>query len=154
MKRTTVLTLTTMVVSLIFATGAYAFFGGKFKTIKPENGLLKIGVADIDDGRAHYFKARADDGTEVSFFVLKSQDGVIRAAVDACDVCYRAGKGYVQAGDYMVCENCGQKFSSNRINVVKGGCNPAPLERQIQGEHLVISMAEINANSWYCQYKN
>ena len=29
----------------------------------------------------------------------------------------------------MVCNNCGQKFSSDLINEIKGGCNPAPLER-------------------------
>jgi hypothetical protein len=23
----------------------------------------------------------------------------------------------------MVCKNCGQKFASNKINVIKGGCN-------------------------------
>ena len=90
----------------------------------------------------------------VTYFVLKSSDGVIRAAIDACDVCYRAGKGYTQEGDYMVCENCGQRFASTRINVVKGGCNPAPLNRVVKGSNLIIKIADINQNSWYCQYKS
>ena len=79
----------------------------------------------------------------VSFFTLKSRDGVIRAAIDACDVCFRTGKGYVQDGRFMVCENCGQKFISSRINIVKGGCNPAPLKREVIGEYLVIKMEDI-----------
>ncbi|MBW2565258.1 MAG: DUF2318 domain-containing protein [Deltaproteobacteria bacterium] len=86
-------------------------------------------------------------------YVLKSSDGVIRAAIDACDVCYRSGKGYVQEGDFMVCTNCGRRFASTRINEIKGGCNPAPLNRKIIGKNLVIEMKDINANSWYCQYK-
>ena len=132
---------------------ANAFVGGKFKKLKPKQGNLYIPIKKIDDGKAHYFKARAEDGIDVKFFVVKSADGVIRAAVDACDVCYRSGKGYVQEGDLMVCTNCGQKFPTNRINVIKGGCNPAPLERNVQGKNLVISMADINKNSWYCQFK-
>lgn len=132
---------------------AQALMGGKFKTLKPRQGKLYIPVKKVNDGKAHYFKTRAEDGIDVKFFVVKSADGVIRAAVDACDVCYRSGKGYVQEGDVMVCTNCGQKFSTNRINVVKGGCNPAPLERNVQGKNLVISMAQINKNSWYCKFK-
>jgi len=88
-----------------------------------------------------------------SFFVLKSSDGVIRAAIDACDVCYRSGKGYVQESDFMVCTNCGRRFASTRINEIKGGCNPAPLNRKIIGKNLVIAMKDINANSWYSKFK-
>lgn len=138
---------------MITATGAYSFFGVSFKAIKPVNGVLKIPVKQINDGKAHYFKTMADDGIMVGFFTLKSRDGVIRAAIDACDVCFKSGKGYVQEGDYMVCTNCGQRFLSTRINVVKGGCNPAPLERRIEGAYLAIKMEDINKNSWYCKFK-
>jgi len=129
------------------------FGGGSSNTLTPKNAMLTIPVKDISDGKAHYFKVKADDGVLVTFFAVKSKDGVIRAAIDACDVCYKAGKGYVQEGDFMICENCGQRFATSRINVVKGGCNPAPLKRAIQGSNLVISMQDINANSWYCRYK-
>lgn len=138
---------------LLNVTGSHAFLGGKFKTLKPKDGKLYIPVKKINDGKAHYYKAKADDGIMVKFFVIQSRDGVIRAAVDACDVCYRAGKGYIQDGNVMVCENCGMRFATERINVVKGGCNPAPLNRVVEGKNLVIAMADINANSWYCKYK-
>ncbi len=121
--------------------------------ITPTNGRLEIPVASINDGKAHHFKAKADDGTMVTFFVLKSADGVIRAAIDACDVCYRSGLGYYKEGDNMVCKNCGQKFASNKINVIKGGCNPAPLNRAVVGDKLVIQMRDININSWYMKYR-
>ncbi|THB81012.1 MAG: DUF2318 domain-containing protein [Desulfobacteraceae bacterium] len=138
---------------LLFIADGYAFFGGKFKTLKPENGKLMIPIKDIDDGQAHYFKAKSKNGIMVSFFTVKSPDGVIRAAIDACDVCYRSGKGYVQQGDVMVCTNCGRKFATGRINEVKGGCNPAPLNRVVDSGKLVVDMADINANAWYCEYK-
>ncbi len=121
--------------------------------ITPTNGKLEIPVAGISDGKAHHFQVKADDGTMVTFFVLKSADGVLRAAIDACDVCYRSGLGYYQEGDNMVCKNCGQKFASNKINVIKGGCNPAPLNREVNGDKLVINMRDINMNSWYMKYR-
>ena len=121
--------------------------------ITPTNGKLEIPVAEINDGKAHHFQVKSDDGTMVTFFVLKSADGVLRAAIDACDVCYRSGLGYYQEGDNMVCKNCGQKFASNKINVIKGGCNPAPLNRVVAGDKLVIQMKDINMNSWYMKYR-
>jgi len=142
-------------VLILFFTGsnAFAFFGGKFTTLTPKDGNVMIPVKSVSDGKAHYFKVKADDGIMVDFFLVQSADGVIRAAVDACDVCYKAGKGYAQEGDSMVCGNCGMRFATGRINDVKGGCNPAPLTRAINGENLVISMQEINTNAWYCKYK-
>ncbi len=137
----------------VFQGTAFSFWGPKMTKLKPVNGQVSIPINKINDGKAHYFKVKADDGIVVTFFTLKSKDGIIRAAVDACDICYRAGKGYVQQGDYMVCINCGQRFASNKINVLRGGCNPAPLEREVAGENLVIAMSQINANSWYCKYK-
>lgn len=121
--------------------------------LTPANGKLEIPLAGVNDGKAHHFQVKSDDGTMVTFFVLKSADGVIRAAIDACDVCYRSGLGYYQEGDKMVCKNCGQKFASNKINVIKGGCNPAPLNRTVDGDKLVIQMRDINMNSWYMKYR-
>lgn len=142
-------------VSFMFAcssTDSDAGFG-RSNVLKPVAGQVQIPLAKVSDGKAHHFKVKADDGTMVTFFVLKSKDGVIRAAIDACDVCYKAGKGYYQEGDFMVCENCGQKFAASRINVVKGGCNPAPLNRVVKGDKLVIEMKDINANTWYMKYR-
>lgn len=147
------ITLTIVLVLLSAGSNSYAFFGSKFKTLKPKQGNLYIPIKDVSGGKAHYFQAKADDGTMVEFFLVQSEDGVVRAAIDSCDVCYRSGKGYVQDGNVMVCTNCGRRFATDRINEVKGGCNPAPLMRVIDDKDLVISMQNINANAWYCKYK-
>jgi uncharacterized membrane protein len=96
----------------------------------------------FDDGRAVHFQYK-DDSTIIRYFVLKSSDGVIRAAFDACDVCWPSGKGYYQDGNDMVCANCGQRFSSILINEVRGGCNPEPLARKISGDNLLIRVEDI-----------
>ena len=140
-------------VSFVFACSSAESDAGSSGLLKPVAGQLQIPLAKVSDGRAHHYQVKADDGTMVSFFILKSNDGVVRAAIDSCDVCYKAGKGYYQEGDFMVCENCGQKFASSRINVVKGGCNPAPLNRVVKGNKLIVEMKDINANKWYMQYR-
>jgi uncharacterized membrane protein len=120
----------------------------KYTSVKENNGEVRIAAADVSDGKAHYYTYRNGDKT-IKFFIVKSSDGVIRAAFDACDVCFSAKKGYSQEGDFMVCNNCGQKFHSNRVNVVEGGCNPAPLKREKIGEQLVIRVADILPGSRY-----
>jgi uncharacterized membrane protein len=99
-------------------------------------------VRMFDDGRAVHFQYR-DSSINIRYFILKSSDGVIRAAFDACDVCWPSGKGYYQDGNDMVCANCGQRFSSILINEVRGGCNPEPLARKISGDNLIIRVEDI-----------
>jgi uncharacterized membrane protein len=97
----------------------------------------------FDNGKARHFEYKTSDGVTVKYFIMKSSDGVIRAAFDACDVCWREGKGYTQKDDVMVCNNCGRRFPSTKINVVTGGCNPGPLTRNIEGGKVVIKAEHI-----------
>lgn len=136
---------------LIFAVVGFSVLSGGgsgFSVVKAEAGVVRIPVSKVSDSQAHYFTYKGQKGN-INFFVLKSSDGVIRAAFDACDVCYREKKGYRQEGDYMVCNNCGQRFASVNINEIKGGCNPAPLERAVQGDHLVLNARDIEEGAWY-----
>ena len=103
---------------------------------------VRYPVSLFEDGKARHFSHQFN-GMTIRYFILKSADGVIRAAFDACDVCWQAGKGYYQEGDEMVCRNCGRRFASIRVNEVKGGCNPAPLNRMVEKDQLVIQVKDI-----------
>ena len=132
-----------VIFGLMVPVTGFALFGfGQHKSIKAEGGEVLIPVADVDDGHAHHYAYNTEGGT-VKFFVVKSRDGVIRAAFDACDVCFPAKKGYSQDGDFMICNNCGRRFHTSRINVEQGGCNPAPLNRTVRDDKLVITVADI-----------
>jgi len=120
----------------------------KYKIVKAENGKVMIPVSEVSDGKARFFTFR-NGGKNINFFVLKSSDRVIRAAFDACDVCYKERKGYRQERDHMVCNNCGQKFLSIHINNVKGGCNPAPLDRTVSGNYIVLKVPDIEKGNFY-----
>jgi len=107
-------------------------------------GDVKIALADVSDGKAH-FCSHDIGGTQVKYFVFESSDGKVRAAFDACDVCFAQKKGYHQEGDEMVCNNCGRRFPSTTINEVEGGCNPSPIERTVKGQDLVLTTDELQA---------
>ena len=105
----------------------------------------------FDDGKARHFE-HVDGELTIRYFILKSSDGVIRAAFDACDVCWPAGKGYYQDGDYMVCRNCGRRFASVLVNEVQGGCNPAPLKRSMQNDKVVIQIKDLQEGGQYFNF--
>lgn len=109
---------------------------------------VKIPLTALDPGKALFLQQDVD-GRQLHYFALKSSDGVYRAALDACDVCFRANRGYRQEGDLMVCNNCGQTFPSAKIGEVKGGCNPHSLARKVEGQYLVIKKTDIAAGKDY-----
>ncbi len=113
--------------------------------------FVSFPVSLFDDGKARHFE-HVDGNMTIRYFVLKSSDGIIRAAFDACDVCWPAGKGYYQEGDHMVCRNCGRRFASVLVNEVKGGCNPAPLNRNLENNKLIIQIKDIQDGRQYFNF--
>jgi uncharacterized membrane protein len=125
---------------------------GAIVNVKSTAGVIRYPVDMFADGKARHFEYAAK-GLTIRYFVIKSADGVIRSAFDACDVCWPAGKGYFQEGDEMVCRNCGRRFASRLVNEVQGGCNPAPLNRSIEGDQLVIKADDIMNGQTYFTFK-
>ena len=145
----------------IVALGAYLAIGGSgdkpasstvTSTSQNYSGAasdIRIPVSDIESGRAKFFDYTTSDRRSIRFFALKSSDGVYRAALDACDTCFHAKKGYHQEGDDMVCNNCSLRFPSAKINDVAGGCNPVGLPRSIEGDSLVIKATDLESGKFY-----
>jgi len=117
--------------------------------IFPSDGIFKFSEKDFADGKAKYFVYEYAPKQKIRFFLIKSKDSTIRAAFDACDVCFRGKQGYVQQGNLMVCAKCGMKFPTDKINQVRGGCNPSPLERTIQDGQVIISEKDVLAGTGY-----
>jgi hypothetical protein len=113
-----------------------------------ENGVVSFPISTFADGKARFYTYMNGD-KPIEFFVLRSKDGTVRAAFNACDVCFGAKKGYRQEGDVMVCNNCGSRFPADKINEVRGGCNPGPLTRTVQGDNLIIKVEDIVAGQTY-----
>lgn len=119
-----------------------------YPLVVAEDGVVRLPLSTFDDHKAHHY-TYMHEGRPIEFFVLKSRDGVVRAAFNACDVCFASKLGYTQDGDEMICNNCGRRFPANQINVVHGGCNPSPLDRSVDDDTLVIEEKDIIAGKGY-----
>lgn len=133
----------------LLASGGRASSRAAITEIAGAGSDVSLPVAMFADGAARFYRSTTSAGRDVRFFVMKSSDGVVRAAVDACDTCYRERKGHHQQDDVMVCNNCGRTFKSVDINVLQGGCNPAPLERTVVGDQLVLTATTIELGATY-----
>lgn len=138
----------TLYVSLGRGPAAPSFARSNVETL-PAGQDVTLPASLFDDGQARFYRYTTSIGREIQLFVMKSSDGVIRAAFDACDVCYRERRGYRQSGDVMICNNCGRSFRSVDINVLQGGCNPAPIERSLVGGQVVLKAATLDLGAAY-----
>jgi uncharacterized membrane protein len=87
---------------------------------------IVIPVREITE-TAKFYPAKIN-GTKLEILAVKAPDGSIRTAFNTCQVCYSSGNGYyVQEGDVLVCQNCGNRFAMNDVEVTRGGCNPVPI---------------------------
>ena len=114
-------------------------------TASAAEGEIRIPLSDLGGGHAKFYDHAAVGGKRVRMFAIRDTDGTYRAALDACEVCYHAGKGYAQRGGEMVCRQCGNSYAPVLIDRSPGGCHPIRLERRVEGEHLVISAADVEA---------
>ena len=110
---------------------------------------IRIPLSEVSSGQAKFFEAALPSNTTARFFAVKTSDGVYRAALDACEVCYGSHKGYYQDGDQMVCRKCGRHFAVNTVNNGTSGCHPVGLSRKVEGEQLVIPTVELQSGTQY-----
>ena len=90
-------------------------------------------------------------GTKIRYFAVKANDRTIKTGFDECDVCYRAGKGYRQEGEFMVCNNCGNRYPISGLgteNKNPGGCWPGYLPNYIEGDKIIIKQSDLIGGKW------
>jgi uncharacterized membrane protein len=122
--------------------------------VKPAEGAkageVRVPLKDLEGGKAVFFEPKLASGKPVRFFVVKAADNTYKAALDACEVCFHAKKGYEQEGADMVCRNCGRTFAIGDIGPHnEGGCHPIALAQTVEGDHLVIKTSELEKGTAY-----
>jgi len=124
-------------------------------SVTNENGDLVIPTADITETATFYKYNELDSEMEV--LAVKASDGSIRTAFNTCQVCYSSGRGYyVQEGNVLVCQNCGNRFSMDEVEITRGGCNPVPIfedQKQVTDDSIIIPKtfmqeAEVIFENW------
>lgn len=113
-------------------------------------GEVRVPLKDLEGGKAVFFEPKLESGKSVRFFVVKAADNTYRAALDACEVCFHAKKGYEQKGADMICRNCGRDFAVADIGPHnEGGCHPIALGQRVDGDQLVIQTSELERGTSY-----
>jgi uncharacterized membrane protein len=102
---------------------------------------LVISVGDISPV-ARFYPVEID-GTRLEVIAVEAPDGTVRTAFNTCQICYDSGRGYYkQIGDLLECQNCGNRFRMDQVEVLSGGCNPVPIfpdDKTVTDETVTIS---------------
>lgn len=135
------------VVLIISYLGFKNFRGGNEKSVST-GGDLTIPKSEVSE-TAKFYPYKVGK-TKMEVMAVKASDGTIRTAFNTCQICYASGRGYyVQEGDEMVCQNCGNRFQLDKIEIIKGGCNPVPImdeNKTDDGTNIVISKDFLSSN--------
>lgn len=101
---------------------------------------IEIKVEDVEK-KGYKFYDYEVENQKMQVIAVLADDGTVRTSWNTCQVCFGSGKGYFAVKDGMLeCQNCGNKFSFNDVEVNRGGCNPIPLtEKKIEGNIIIIS---------------
>lgn len=107
------------------------------------NGSVSIPLAQVSDGDLHRFQAR-EKGTEVRFLLYRKPDGQLVAVFDACEIC--GPVGFFKGPNGLICKNCASPINSQSVGTA-GGCNPIPLQSNLDGNDIVINEAALAARA-------
>ena len=114
-------------VCILLALLALSGFGSNQKTATvAAGGDLEIPIAELSEQIKIY--SFTVDGLNMEVLAAKDSDGTVRTAFNTCQVCNGSRKAYfVEQGDKVVCQNCGNAFGRENVGVLSGGCNPYPI---------------------------
>ncbi len=111
---------------------------------------IEIRTGDISTSASYY--DMTVDGTDVEIFAVLASDGTVRLAMNTCQVCNGSPYAYFeQDGNDFVCQNCGNRFSSDQIGLTGGGCNPVPITDDDYSEAsgtITVSEAFLEKNAY------
>lgn len=122
-------------------------------------GVLTIPCAEVTTN-ASFYTAEVD-GTVLEVIAVENSEGDVCTAFNTCQVCYGSSRAYyVQEGDYLVCQNCGNRFSMDQVGVEAGGCNPWPIlegdrtetDDEITLSYDYLSQAAVLFSNWKTTY--
>ncbi len=108
------------------------------RAVEAVNGIVKVPVAEVQDGNLHLFTLNAN-GQTIRFMVIKKPNGY-GTALDACLIC--GAEGYRQDGQNVICRHCASAIYIPSIGQ-KGGCNPIGFTSQVNGDEVVIDVSSV-----------
>jgi len=109
------------------------------KILVAQNGQVRISLSELTDQSLHYYTADVN-GTVIRFLVIHQTNGNYATALDACQICGRAG--YRQEGQNVICRNCGASIYVPSIGE-RGGCNPIPVKSTVENGEVIVDLSAL-----------
>lgn len=134
------------IVVLVIIIIAFTFLKKSFTgEVVSEGEVVSISLSEISSKAVFY------EHEGIEYFAVEADDGTIRTAFNACDVCYKSHKGYRQEGGDMICNNCGNHYPISGLgtkNLRGGGCWPGYLPSSVEGDQIIIKEADLEAGRY------
>lgn len=105
-----------------------------------QDGWVKVPTLNLAAGRLQRLGLVVSNRV-VRFLILKTGDGRVHSALDACSIC--GAFGYVQQGQNLVCLNCGAEINPLTLGT-GGGCNPIPLRSEVTNNAVRVAVGELD----------
>jgi high-affinity iron transporter len=112
------------------------------RAVDAANGLIKIPLAEVQDGNLHLFTVNVS-GQTVRFMVIKKPGGY-GVSLDACLIC--GAEGYRQDGQNVICRHCASAIYIPSIGQ-QGGCNPIGVGSRIEGDEIQIDASALTKSA-------
>lgn len=109
------------------------------KILTAQNNEVRIPLSELTDSSLHFYTAEVS-GTSIRFMVIHRTNGDYATALDACEICGRAG--YRQEGQNVICKNCGSSIYIPSIGD-RGGCNPIPVKSRVAGGEVIVDLSAL-----------
>jgi len=113
------------------------------KNVIKEEIFLDIPISTIAETAA--FLSVTINDIEMELIAVTASDDTIRIAFNRCERCYKSGKGFIQKGSDLICQQCSMSFNIDKIGIEQGGCVPIPItdEEKIIKEDLIKISHEV-----------
>jgi uncharacterized membrane protein len=134
--------------SLVLAAGAAAFLffmtTSDCTTVTGTDEVV-VNVTAMRPGSARLFSYTDDAGKRLRFVLARGHDGKVSTVFDACSQCSAFHRGYRVDGDEVICRECGNHYSVDRLTEGKASCVPVSLPHQDDSGIVRIKTADLKA---------
>lgn len=110
----------------------------------------KSGITTTVSNYSWWYQITSNTGKNIEYFLVQDSNGNIKAAFNACDVCYNAHLGYSQVGMNMKCNNCGNQYAISDLGSAgTGGCWPGHLPHSEGSTEIFINHSDLETGAYY-----
>ncbi len=111
------------------------------RQLSPDGDVVRVSLSELGDHRIHKYVVPLG-GVNVRFFLMTRPDNSLASAFDACGICPPVG--YLQKDEQLICHNCDAPINLATVGQ-PGGCNPVPLDAVVQGDSVLVRVADLAA---------